>query len=72
MNLVSLVGAARQIAVYVLIGTLLFVLVWWLLGKLVPFSLVKELGEKRNPALAVILLSILVGLGIIVSASISS
>lgn len=72
MNLVSLAAAARQIAVYVLIGTLLFVLVWWLLGKLVPFSLVKELAEKRNPALAVILLSVLVGLGIIVSASISS
>lgn len=72
MSLVSLVAAARQMAVFVLIGTLLFVIVWWLLGKLVPFSLVKELAEKRNPALAVILLSVLVGLGIIVSASISS
>lgn len=52
-----------------MLGLLLFVVVYVLLEKLSPISLRRELVERRNPAVAVVLFSVLVGLGIIVTAA---
>ena len=53
----------------VLIGLLSFVAVYLVLEKSLPFSITKELGQKRNPAVAVILLAVMLGLGIILAAT---
>ena len=65
LGFAKLAGGA---GVTVLIGLLSFVLVYFALEKLLPFSITRELGEKRNPADAVLLLSVMVGLGLILAA----
>jgi uncharacterized membrane protein YjfL (UPF0719 family) len=69
MDLDHLRLSAVDAALTTALGLLLFVLVLALLDRALPFSLKKALSGERNPAVAVILLSILIGLGFIVSAA---
>lgn len=63
---VKVLGSA---GVRVLVGMLAFVLAYGVLERVLPFSITRELGQKRNPAVAVLMLSLLLGLGIIVAAA---
>jgi uncharacterized membrane protein YjfL (UPF0719 family) len=56
--------------VYAVIGMLLFALSIWLMERLAPFSIRKELEEDQNTALAVLMGSIVLGIAIIFAASI--
>jgi eukaryotic-like serine/threonine-protein kinase len=69
MNLDTLRHATIDAALTTALGLLLFVVVLGGLMRLVP-SLKRELGERKNPAVGVLVLSVLIGLGIIVSAAI--
>lgn len=55
---------------YVALGILLFGASFWVLGKLVPFSIRKEIEEDQNTALGVIIGAIIIGIAIIVAAGI--
>ena len=66
---------ARQIVatiVYSAIGIVVFILAYKLIEKLLPFSLTKELSEDDNTAVGVLMGSVMIGLAIIIAASIAS
>jgi putative membrane protein len=70
MTLAGLRAATFDAVLTTAIGLLLFVLAWWALDKAAPFSLKTALGARKNSAVAIILFSVLLGLGIIVSAAV--
>ena len=52
------------------LGLLLFAIAFVIIVKVTPFSLRKEIEEDQNTALAIIIASVLIGIALIVSASI--
>ena len=57
-------------AIYFVVGAVLFGFSIWTMGKVVPFSMRKEIEEDQNTALAIILAGAFIGLAIIMSAAI--
>lgn len=57
--------------VYSLIGVLVFGLVFWVIVKISPFSIRKEIEEDQNTALGIIIGSIMIALAIIIHAAIT-
>jgi putative membrane protein len=56
--------------VFGLIGMGLFAVAIKLMGKVLPFSIQKEIADDQNTALAVVMGSVLLGIAIIVAAAI--
>ncbi|MGZ3423175.1 MAG: DUF350 domain-containing protein [Polyangiales bacterium] len=52
------------------IGMLMFALAMWIVSKVLPFSLRKEIEEDQNTALGIVLGSIIIGLSLILSSAI--
>ena len=57
---------------YTLLGVALMGLCWWLINKMTHFSVVKEIEEDQNTALAVLIGSVFLSLAIIISSVILS
>jgi len=57
-------------SVFALIGIIIYVAGFIIIDVLTPYSLWKEINEKQNSALAILLGSIAIGLAIIVAAAI--
>ncbi|WP_249200709.1 DUF350 domain-containing protein [Thetidibacter halocola] len=57
---------------YTLLGVTLMGLCWWLINRLTHFSVVKEIEEDQNIALAVLIGSVFIALSIIIAAVITS
>lgn len=55
---------------YTVFGIVIFGLAFWLITKLVPFSMRKEIEEDQNTALAIMVGAVLLGLAIIIAATI--
>ena len=55
---------------YTGLGVLVFLLAFWLMGKVTPFSLRKEIEEDQNTSLAIVMGSIVIGLAIIIAAAV--
>ncbi|MDB3926349.1 DUF350 domain-containing protein [Porticoccaceae bacterium] len=53
------------------VGILIFALVFWLMVKLAPFSVQKEIEVDQNTSLAVLFGSVFIALAILISAGIS-
>ena len=53
--------------IYFVVGIALFGISIWLMGRIAPFSIRKEIEEDQNVALAVLMGSTLLGLAIILS-----
>lgn len=53
---------------YTLLGIVLFALTYWVFGKLFPMH--KEIEEDQNTALAILMGSVMLGIAIIIAASI--
>jgi uncharacterized membrane protein YjfL (UPF0719 family) len=53
-----------------LLGILLFVLAYWALEKVTPFSVRKELEEDQNIAIAIVIAAVIIGIAMIVSAAV--
>ena len=58
--------------VYAMIGIVIFILAYKLIEKLLPFSLTKELSVDDNTAVGILMGSVMIGLAIIIAASIAS
>ena len=58
-------------AVYAALGILLFVLAFFLVDRMTPGTLWKEIIEEHNTALAVIVGAMSIGLSIIIAAAIN-
>lgn len=52
------------------IGMLMFALAMWIVSKVLPFSLRKEIEEDQNTSLGLVLGSIIIGLALILSSAI--
>lgn len=52
------------------VGILVFGVCLFIMEKMTPFSIIKEIGEEHNQAVAMIVSAIVVGISIIVAASI--
>ena len=63
-------GAIVATIVYCILGMTLFMLAFWLFERLAPFSIRKEIEDDQNTALGVIMGSTMIGIAIIVAASI--
>lgn len=56
--------------VFSLIGLVVFAIAFWLMQKLCPFSVTKEIEEDQNTSLAIIMGSVMIGISIIIAAAI--
>lgn len=55
---------------YTVFGLVIFGLAFWLITKLVPFSIRKEIEDDQNTALAIVIGAVLLGLAIIIASTI--
>jgi len=58
-------------ATFAAIGLAVFFLAFWLITKITPFSVRKEIEEDQNVALAIIVAGVIIGVAMIISAAIS-
>jgi putative membrane protein len=58
-------------AVFTGIGLAVFGFAFWLMTKLAPFSVKKEIEEDQNTALAIIMAGVLIGISLIIAATVS-
>jgi uncharacterized membrane protein YjfL (UPF0719 family) len=58
--------------VYTVLGLVIFGLAFVVMVKAIPFSVRKEIEDDQNTALAVVMGSVILGLSIIIAASISA
>jgi putative membrane protein len=70
MKLADLGDAVVSTAVFAGIGLAVFAIAFWLMTKIAPFSVKKEIEEDQNTALAVIMAGVLIGISLIISAAV--
>ena len=58
------------VIVYSMVGVLVLGGCFWIMKRLMPFSLRKEIEEDQNTALAIIIGSVIIGMSIIIAAAI--
>jgi putative membrane protein len=71
MKIENLGEAAIETAVFAAIGLAVFGVAFWLIVKIAPFSVKKEIEDDQNTALAVIIAGVLIGISLIIAAAIS-
>jgi uncharacterized membrane protein YjfL (UPF0719 family) len=57
-------------AAFAALGIVVFSLTFWIITKVAPFSIIKEIEHDQNTALAVLVASAIIGIAMIVSAAI--
>lgn len=62
--------ALIEVVIFSLVGIVVFAIAFFVIARLSPFSLRKELEEDQNTALGVLLGSMIIGLSLIISAAI--
>ena len=65
-----LVHSLVSSVVFTMVGIFFFVVAFFLVQKLVPFSIRKEIEEDHNTAMAIVLAAIIIGIAIIVAAAV--
>jgi putative membrane protein len=55
---------------YTVFGLVIFGIAFWIITKLVPFSIRKEIEDDQNTALAIVIGAVLLGLAIIIASTI--
>jgi uncharacterized membrane protein YedE/YeeE len=66
----TLVNIVVESVVFVAIGLVVFAVAFWLITKVTPFSIRKEIEEDQNTALGIVIGSVILGLAIIIAAAI--
>jgi uncharacterized membrane protein YjfL (UPF0719 family) len=56
--------------IYSVIGCVILLAAFWLIERILPFSMKKEIEEDQNTSLGIILGAIIIGLSLIISAAI--
>jgi len=70
LKLDALLHAVIACSVFTALGIAFFVIAYYLMQKLVPFSIRKEIEEDHNTAMAIVLGAIILGIAMIVSAAV--
>jgi putative membrane protein len=55
---------------FTIVGLLLFALAFWIIVKVSPFSIRKEIEEDQNVALGIVIAAVIIGIALIVSAAV--
>jgi len=55
---------------YAGIGIVVFAIAFWLMTKIAPFSVRKEIEEDQNTALGIIIAGVIIGISLIIAAAI--
>jgi len=55
---------------FTIIGLLLFALAFWIIVKVSPFSIRKEIEEDQNMALGIVIAAVIIGIAMIVAAAV--
>jgi uncharacterized membrane protein YjfL (UPF0719 family) len=71
MKLDNMGEAVVSSAVFAGIGLVVFGLAFWIMNKLAPFSIKKEIEEDQNIALAIIMAGVIIGVSLIIAFSIA-
>ncbi len=71
MKLEHLGDAVVSSAVFAGIGLVVFGIAFWIMNKLSPFSIKKEIEEDHNTALAIIMAGVIIGVSLIISSAVS-
>lgn len=58
------------VIVFSMLGVVVLASCFWIMKKLMPFSVRKEIEEDQNTALAIVMGSVIVGMSIIIAAAI--
>ena len=66
-----LVEGVIAVAVYTLVGLLLFGVSYLIINRVLPFSLQKELVEEHNTAIAIVMGALIIAIAMIVVAAIT-
>ena len=70
MKLEDMSDAVVSSAVFAGIGLAVFGIAFWIMTKVAPFSMKKEIEEDQNVALGVIIAGVIIGIALIISAAI--
>ena len=70
MKLEHMGEALLTSAAFAGLGIAVFSAAFWLIVKIAPFSIIKEIEHDQNTALAVLVASVIIGIAMIVSAAI--
>lgn len=65
-----LMNTIVQSVAFVAIGLVVFAIAFWLITKIAPFSIRKEIEEDQNTALGIVIGAVIIGLAIIIAAAI--
>jgi putative membrane protein len=71
MKLEHMGDAVASSAIFAGIGLVVFGIAFWIMNKLSPFSLKKEIEEDQNVALAVIMAGVIIGVSLIIASAVS-
>lgn len=66
----TLVDHVTAVLVYSAIGLAVFGIAFWIMCKLCPFSVQKEIEEDQNTSLSIIMGSVMIGISIIIAAAV--
>jgi putative membrane protein len=55
---------------FALLGVVMFGVAFWLIAKLAPFSIRKELEQDHNTSIAIVIAAVIIGIAIIVASAI--
>jgi putative membrane protein len=71
MKIENIGEAVVSSAVFAGIGLVVFGLAFWIMNKLSPFSIKKEIEEDHNTALAIIMAGVIIGVSLIISSAVA-
>lgn len=71
INLDTFIGQGIETVAYTIFGMLIFGFGVWLMEKITPFSIRKEIEEDQNTSLGVIIGAVIIGLAIIIASGIN-
>jgi uncharacterized membrane protein YjfL (UPF0719 family) len=66
-----LLQSLLNIAIYTVVGIVLFGLSFFIMGKVTSFSIRKEIEEDQNIALAIVMAAVIIGMAMIIVAAMS-
>lgn len=69
-NLAVLMGHLLAVVIYSAVGILVLTVSFMVIRRFLPFSVTKEIEEDQNTALAIIIGAVIIGMSIIIAASI--
>jgi putative membrane protein len=70
LDLGPIIKAIVSSVIFVTIGLVVFLIAFFLITKITPFSIRKEIEEDQNTSLGIVIGAVIIGLAMIISAAI--